>query len=993
MDEPAVMPAASGVGERKQITAVFLDVVGFSDMASTADAEDLQLWLEDFYAQCNEAMTLHDGEVTEYLGDGVVALFGLKRADELTAAKAVTAALGAIERITKGADRDIALRIGIATGEAAVRAANASDNLPRATGMVTTLAQRVQQMAEPGTVMMSESTYQLLRDIVAVEAFPGQMLKGFADPQTLYRPLPAQPPEDPIDELPFVGRAVEKARILASTDPCLLIGPAGIGKTALARNLAQVDDKVTRLAADGVNTRASYQPFMQWVMQQTGSTLPDFADLQKRFAGLPDQAIQALALVLGLPEGQRLLAEVSNVALKALIEDSLWRAIQDVQPEGMLIIEDLHWLDNASFGVLVHILQSDSAARYRVVMTSREDTKIGKYLGRMPITMVPLDPLDDAEASLMLEALSETESDDRAALIEKAAGVPLFLAQLSKLTADQTKPDATLPGTLMDLLADQIDATGESKPVLQCAAVIGPAFDVEMLGAIAGDHAPLEPHLEKARARGVVQKTGPQSWRFAHALLHQAAYQGMLRRTRIDFHSSVAAHLQDNHADAVRRNPTLLTDHLRQAQQHIPAIQNLLGVSQWALYQGAFDDAEAHLLVAITLCEEAPAELDVRALEIACHTALGSVRMQTLGFTAEPVRDAFAKVSDLAARQNTYSEANGPAFYGTFTHAIVSGDKSGADEFSMRLREAAEVVAEGDQTHAVRLASLNVDVALHFYSGSFEQQFAEFAKLRDVYDIAKHGAMIATYGADTFAAAQMFETAGRAISGDTHQVAGLIAETDAHQDLLNIPVMQPWAQIWGAVPLYYAGETQTAVARVLAGLETAASQAAAFWQVTGGSWLNVMDPSQSDTPEGLAGFAQIIQTNEMIGANVGLPYFRSHYAVALAKHGQDDAAYQASLQASRENEASGLLCWYPEVLRLHAQICRGVGRIKDSERYLEEAVEVATRQNARLWLLRAQLDQVAAGTVDPSALQGTCDSFHASANPPELAQARALLAA
>lgn len=996
MGEPKLGGARMGGGERKQITAVFMDVVGFSDIASTADAEDLQLWLEEFYAQAREIVEAHDGEVTEYLGDGVVALFGLARADELAASKAVNASLTALEKVNAGYDKgiDLKLRIGVATGEVAVRESAGNDNLPRATGMVTTLAQRVQEKAEPGTVMISQSTQSLLRDAVTTEEFADQTLKGFAEAQTLFRAMAKQPASAPKQTF-FVGRKAELDRIQSSTDPALVIGQAGIGKSALARHLAQQASAAMILSADGVHMRASYQPFSQWIMHQTGSALPEFSDLQRSFGDLSETAQQALALVLGLPEGQRLLAERSNVALKALIEESLWEAIKTTQPGGALVFEDLHWLDNASFGVLVHILQSADARTYQILMTSREDTKIGKYLGRLAVTIIPLEALSDHEAGMMLDQLTAGTNapDDRGSVIARAAGIPLFIEQLFKRATSSEAPTTDVPGSLMDLLAEQIDATGPAKPVLQCAAIIGHTFDLDMLGAIAQDHGPLEDHLNRARQQGVLQKVDQTHWAFAHALLHQAAYQGMLRRTRVAYHGEIAEHLQQNHADAVMRNPALLTEHLRLAQQHIPAIQNYLTVSQWALFQGAFDDAEAHVLAAISLCDQAPDDIDVRALEIACHTALGSIRMQIQGFTAEPVKEAFEKVAELAAGQNEYSAANGPAFYGSFTHAIISGDKRAADGFSDILREASHAVPAEETNHELRLASLNVDSSLHFYTGDFDKASAEFAELRKIYDISKHGAMISSYGADTFAAAQMFESVTRAISGDTHLVPDLIAQTDAHQKLLNIPVMLPWAQIWGAVPLYYSGAHDAAVARVALGLETATSQSAAFWQVTGAAWMNVMNQVQTETPEGLAGFDQIIKTHEVIGATVGLPYFRAHYALALAKHNKLDEAYQASLQATRENEESGLHCWYAEVLRIHAHICQLSRRRDDAARFLEEAVAVADTQNARLWHLRARLDQHDAGQISNADLAASLARFDPAAMPPEVEVAKTRLAA
>ncbi|PRY76017.1 AAA ATPase-like protein [Yoonia maritima] len=988
-------PASVGRGERKQVTAVFIDVVGFSDIASTADAEDLEQWLEEFYAQARSIVEEHDGEVTEYLGDGVVALFGLEHADELTASKAVNAALAAVANIDAVYKNggDIQLRAGVATGEVAVRRRNAS-NLPRATGMVTTLAQRIQERAAPSGVMIAQSTKDLLRGTIVAKAIPGQKLKGFAEIQTLYQPTATIARPDNQLQPFFVGRTNELSRIENSNQPSLVIGPAGIGKTALCRYVAQSASRIATFNANGVHTRASYQPFKDWIAIHTRTSLPEFSDIQRCFEpfGLSTDAQRALALVLGLTDGQRLLAEKSNVALKALIEDAIWQAIQAIQPDGILVFEDLHWLDNASFGVLVNILQSPEAGHYQILMTSREDTKIGKYLDNLPISLIPLDALDRVDASNMLDALAagKTQAKNREALIEKAAGVPLFLEQLFQRSLSDN--DQGIPGSLMDLLASQIDATGTSKPVLQCASVIGRNFNIEMLRAIAKDYEPLQPHLAKACARGVLTEQSNDSWTFSHALLHQAAYHGLLRRTRVDFHSQIASHLQENHADAVRRNPAILTDHLSLAQQHVPAIQNYLTVSQWALFQGAFEDAETHILAAISLCSQAPTDVDVHDLKIACYTALASIRVQLGGYMTLAVKEAFEAVSDLASTQQGYSAANGPAFCGMFSHAIISGDRTGADQFCKLLLETAAHVPVSETNGEVQLAALNVEACLHCYSGNFEKLFVEFAKLRDLYDIDKHGAMITQYGVDPFAATQMFDSVGRSICGETHSIRDLVAESDAHQDLLNIPVMLPYSLIWGSVPLFYAGDVTRAVARVKQGIEAAHEQGAAFWQVTGAAWLNVMDPSQSSTKDGLVAFGQVLNIHEMSGARVGLPYFRSHYAMALARQGEIDTALQESMSAVIENEASGLNCWLAEVLRLHAQVCIMAGQTEAATAAFAKSADIATSQNARLWLIRTRLDQFKAGLITKTELAHAVEMFHENATPPEIITAKEILA-
>ena len=996
MSEKVAEAGSLGKGGRKQITAVFIDVVGFSEIAHRIDAEDLQNWLTEFYDQARVIVESYDGEVTEYLGDGVVALFGLTRADELAASKAVQAALTALDRINAGQDRDIKikLRIGVATGEVAVRTQSDGKNLPRATGIVTTLAQRIQEKAAPGTVMIAQSTQELLRGMFKTKETAKQTLKGFTETQSLFQPLAKFFESHSTGPPVFVSRKAEQEQIAQSELPCLVIGPAGIGKTALLQQFAKQEQPITQFSADGTQTHSIYLPFVRWLTQKLGSNKPSYRHLKLHFSDLPEDNRRGLALVLGLPEGQRLLSELSNVALKGLIEQSIWDAIQNKLKSGLIIFEDLHWLDSASFGVLVHILRSKDAGRYQILLSSRDDAKIDRYLDQIPMTTVPLAPLSSDDATEMLAALSNGNdtAEDHTQLLARAAGVPLFIEQLFKRAGSTDGSDQALPETLTDLLADQIDGTGPAKPILQCAAIIGQSFDRDLLDAIADDPHLIEPHLVQACMTGVLHQIGPDSWAFAHALLHQAAYQGMLLQTRSVYHSKIAAYLQDQRADEMLRNPWLLAEHLRLAQQYTPAIENYLSASQSALFQGAFEDAEAHVLMALTLCAKAPKNVDVRALEIASQTALGSIRMQTLGFTAEPVKAAFDQVTQLARGQNVYSVAHGPAFCGSFTNAILSGDKENATLFASLLREAANYVSPEISNNELRLASFNVDASLHFYGGDFAQTFENTDRLRDIYDHANHGAMIANYAVDSFAATQMFEAAGRAITGDTHLIDALSAETDAHQDLLNMPIMQPYAQIWGAVPLYYAGQTKRAVERVLRGLQMAQTQSAAFWQVTGAAWLNVMDPSQSDTSEGLAGFERVIGTHEVIGAHVGLPYFRAHYALALAKHDQFEAAYQASLKAVRENTQNGLLCWYAEVLRIHASICQMTNRHDDAKRFLDHAADTATVQNARLWLLRARLDQAKFGLIDGKELSVVMDTFDPRAKPPEIAVAQNWLA-
>lgn len=975
-----------GGGGRRQVTAVFLDLENFSTIASAADAEDLQSWLDDYYRQTRLLIEAAGGEVTEYLGDGVVAIFGLTRTEELSADRAVDAALRAVQSIRLSYQNRITVRLraGVATGEAVVRTGTATDGLPRLTGSVTTLAERIQSQAEPGTVLIAEETRALCRGRFETRALGPRRLKGFAEDVALYE-VTGRLPAGGIDQPEtFVGRAREMAKLIAAEGPVLIIGQAGVGKTAFVGHVASQFAAKSVFQGDAIGHGSSYLPFRDWLLDRIGNPNPDYTTLAEAFPTLATQDRQALALILGLPEGQVLLATLSSLALKSLIETALWRAILARQQRGLLLFEDLHWFDIASLDALNALLATPEAAQFTLILTSREDAKLGRHLTNPGVATLALDPLPEEDARVLLDRLTGAlDPATRAQVLHRAGGVPLFLHQLARRGAG-----TNLPATLMDLLGERIDSTGDAKPILQRAAALGRSFRVEMLQALDGED-PL-PQLRSAARAGVIVARPNNAWEFAHALLAQAAYQSMLRRTREGLHARIADMLQAQFPQVLGREPGLLADHQHKARQTLPAIVSYLQASQKLLLQGAFADAESMARAARGLCDELP-EDQRPELQIAAHTMIGSVLMQVQGFTADPVRREFDTVLDLSSAQATLGPNTAPALLGAHTHAIISAQEARANRLGEIMDRMADGLPDSPEATEVRIVALAARNGTRFYEGRFAEQLDCIAAIRRLYRLEKHAGMIARYGMDMFAAAQMFEGPSRAILGQTDHIPALVAETDAHQAALSIPVMQPYALVWGSVPLFYAGHLDQALDRLDRGIAAAETQGALFWLFIGKTWASVMNPDLAKTPEGIAGFGQLIDTLRAIGANVGVPYFSAVHSARLLTAGRADEALAISSRAVAETQAEALHCWYAEILRLHAANCRATGRKAEARAALDKAVAVATAQGAALWLVRALLDRVAdGGPVDGLAV--TLARFPASAGLPELAQARSLLA-
>ena len=598
--------------------------------------------------------------------------------------------------------------------------------------------------------------------------------------------------------------------------------------------------------------------------------------------------------------------------------------------------------------------------------------------------------MPDDDARVLLDRLAPTglDASTRAEVLQRSAGVPLFLHQLARRGAGG---NAGLPASLMDLLGERIDSTGEAKPLLQRAAALGRSFRVEMLRALEADDTDPMPLLRSAARAGVLVARPNNAWEFAHALLAQAAYQSMLRRTREGLHARIAEMLQTRFPQVLSREPGLLADHQHKARQFLPAIVSYLQASQKLLMQGAFGDAETMARAALGLCAELPVEQRPE-LEIASHTMIGSVLMQVQGFTAEPVRQEFDTVLDISSAQSVLGPNTAPALLGAHTHAIISAQETRANRLGDLMDRMADASSGNDEGVEVQLVALAARNGTRFYQGRFADQLDCIAAIRPLYRLDRHAGMIARYGMDMFAAAQMFEGPTRAILGQTDRIPALVAETDAHQAALSIPVMQPYALVWGSVPLFYAGDLAAAKDRLQRGIDVAVTQGALFWQFIGRTWAFVMDPALSKTDDGIATFGQLIDTLRAIGANVGVPYFSAVRASRLAAAGRHEEAWSASSRALAETQADGLHCWYAEILRLHAANCRATGRQVDAEAALATAIEVATRQGAALWLLRALLDRIAAGGPTDGLAEAVA-RFPATAPLPELAQARAQLAA
>jgi class 3 adenylate cyclase/tetratricopeptide (TPR) repeat protein len=558
--------SGSAEARRRTVTALFCDLVGSTTLGEHHDPEVLRPLLDGYFTEMRSAVERHGGRVQKFIGDAVVAVFGLPVAHEDDALRAVRASVEMLERLqtlNEASTIPLAARIGITTGEVLVP----GDGKP-IIGDAMNTASRLQSGAPPGAVLIGEPTWRLVRDTVVAEAVGPLNAKGKAEPVLAWRVLEVHPAAARI-ETPLVGRdrhltvlrqALEDA---IEDDACVLVtvlAPPGVGKSRLAATFADaVRDRAMVLVGqtpsygDGVTFAPLVELLSQAAGQRSGDAEGIATALRERLVDEPDGAAvgDRLAQVLGVGEA---LASDASWAVRRLLE-----VIAAGQPL-VVVLEDLHWAEPPMLDLADAIVERIHGpvlflclARPEL-LEQRPTWAVGKPRA-ITSTLPPLS-LEDARrvAELLLGPQAPAPVVDR--VCQTAEGNPLYLEQLTAMLADQgllvdgrwvgtEDTNIEIPATLQALLAARLDRL-EPTPrlILERASVEGRRFRIAALRALAPDLS--SEHVDSAidllERRGLVQPENEAAgqWRFAHALVLEAAYRGLSKELRADLHERLA---------------------------------------------------------------------------------------------------------------------------------------------------------------------------------------------------------------------------------------------------------------------------------------------------------------------------------------------------------------------------------------------------------------------------------------------------------------------
>ncbi|MGH2556533.1 MAG: adenylate/guanylate cyclase domain-containing protein [Actinomycetota bacterium] len=607
---------------RKVVTVLFSDVTGSTRLGEQLDPESLRQIMGRYFEEMKAALEAHGGSVEKFIGDAVMAVFGIPTLHEDDALRAVRAALEMrerLERLNEDLERDrgiaILTRTGVNTGE--VVAGDPATDKALVTGDAVNVAARLEQSAQPGEILIGEATFRLLRDAVTAEAIESLTVKGKSEPVTAYRLLEVHPEAEAVPrhlDSPMVGRdrplslmkqTFENAADDRACHLFTVIGSPGVGKSRLVHEfVSSVADRSTVLRGRCLpyGSGITYWPVVEMVRQAAAITDQDGAGSagEKLAALVPEgerEAVTArLVEVIGLREGTAPAEEIAWGFRKLL--ESLAGGRQVVA-----VFDDIQWAEPTLLDLIDHVAEWSRDAPILLVAIARQellDVRPGWGGGKHNATTIQLEPLSESDCEVLVEnllgmALLPEVSKSRIA--EAAEGNPLFVEQvLSMLIDDELLqrdnghwvPTADLaripiPPTIQALLAARLDRLGgEERQVIERASVVGKVFYLSAVSELAPE--PMRPavsghlmtlvrkELIRPDHSDIVRET---AFRFRHILIRDAAYAGMPKETRAQLHEAFAGWLERVAGEHSPEFDEILGYHLEQAFRYREELGNV----------------------------------------------------------------------------------------------------------------------------------------------------------------------------------------------------------------------------------------------------------------------------------------------------------------------------------------------------------------------------------------------------------------------------------
>jgi class 3 adenylate cyclase/tetratricopeptide (TPR) repeat protein len=785
--------------ERRQLTVMFCDLVESTKLSSQLDPEEYREVVRAYQSACTEVIQRYDGHIAQLLGDGLLVYFGYPQAHEDDAQRAIRAGLGmlvAMGYLNKELKRDkgitLAVRLGIHTGLVVVGAMGGGSRQEQlALGETPNIAARIQGLAAPNTLVISDATSRLVQGYFQCQDLGAQALRGITESMHIYQVLSESGATSRLDVAqprgltPLVGRESEVTLLQERWEQVkaghgqvvLLTGDAGIGKSRLVQMLKE---------------HVAHEPHTLWECRSTeyyqNTPLFPLTDLLQRLLQFhtedtPDEKFgklkQALRqyklpleesvplfaplLALPVPENRYPPLNLSPQRQRQKTLESLVTIILELaerQPV-LFIVEDLHWTDPTTLEFLNLVIEQIPTTSILTVLTCRPHFQPAWH-HRSYITEMTLNHLSHTQVEQIVIGVTEGKTFPPEVLqqiIAKTDGVPLFVEELTKAIVESghlkdvhghyelTGSFSTfaIPATLQDSLMARLDQLMTAKVIAQLGATIGRQFAYDLLQAVSQlDAITLQRELGKLIEAELLYQRGvsPQAtYTFKHALIQDAAYESLLKSTRQQYHQRIAQVLETQFPETTETQPELLAHHYTEAGLIAQAVAYWYQAGQSTAQRSAHAEAIAHLRQGLVLLQTLPETPERLQREVDMHITLGASLIATQGFGASEVGQTYTRARQLCQ----YVEEPQQLFSvlrGLWNYYVIRAELQTAHELGEQLL----ILAQQSQDSAMRAAAHRALGVTLFHLGAVAAAHRHFAQGIAIYDHQQHHASVFLYG-------------------------------------------------------------------------------------------------------------------------------------------------------------------------------------------------------------------------------------------------------
>jgi len=996
-------------GERKLVTVLFADLKGSMELLADRDPEEARKLVDPVLERMMEAIHRYEGTVNQVMGDGIMALFGAPLALEDHAVRACYAALRMQASLSELAGRLLAsqgvtilVRVGLNSGEVVVRSIGSDLHMDyTAVGQTTHLAARMEQIARPGTILVTADTLKLAEGYVDVTPLGRVPIKGLTDPVEVFEVTGAAPVRRRLQAMArrglsqFVGRDAEIEHLRRAMQQ------AGDGRGQLVAVVGEPGVGKSRLFFEFAHSHRA----RAWLVLESGSVsygratpyLP-IIDLLKTYFKLEDRDDQRqvrekiTGKLLTLDRALEAWVPAFVALFDVPVDDPEWQvsdprqrrqrtldgikrlllAESRVQPL-LLVFEDLHWIDSETQAFLDSLVETLPTARILLLINYRPEYQHA-WGGKTYYTQLRIDPLAAESAEELLNALLGSDvglGPLRRLLIDRTEGNPFFLEESVRALVEtmalvgergayrlaRAVQTLQIPATAQAILAARIDRLSpEHKRLLQAAAVVGKDVPLSLLQAIADeDDEALSGGLAELQATEFLYETRlfpDVEYTFKHALTHEVTYATLLHDRRRGLHARIVTAIEQLHSDRLGEQMELLAHHAVRGEAWAKAVVYLREAGAKASLRFANADAVSYFTRGLEIVETLPEDMERDRHELALLLAFGTAIQALKGLGAPEAERVFVRARERSERLGD----TGGAFQALWGQWMAS---AGQGRIVPARGIAGELLTLAERTNdrAVRLEAHHAMWATSFWLAELSAAEHHIERGIILYDREQHRSLAFLYGGhDAGTCGHWFSAWIHWLFGRPAQAGAAIDEAVALAEQVAHPPTMAIVLTWVCALRFFERKARVVEHVAPRLIDLAIDRDLPPWRAAGmifEGWSRAGEGNES------AGIEQIragLVAAEMTGTLVPLkPLYRLVLADACWKVGQVDEGLQAIDEALTEIAQMGARIWLSELHRLKGELLlvRSLSETAAAEGHLREALTIARQQGAQAWELRA----------------------------------------